>query len=258
MKQHLLDKVLWLGDPPPPPPRRWFHLGRNWHLGKYRPHGIPVRELAERSSASSEFRQECSVILKTVPDNLRAILSEFGLMVQPTWDIFETLEFSDYHGPRGHGDRFTWPRVSGLCRNQGHVVVLCEYVVLNERRQKAENRQGVFNHELGHSFDAACDYISQKEEFLARVKQDTERIHQALPPSLSSVLHYFLAEAPQGPSEIFAECFAACLGVCAVKYWTEDMKSWFPKSYEMVERLVALPPHELRKLMRSATALPPQ
>lgn len=186
--------------------------------------------------------------METVPDNLRPCLAHFGILVYPTRDIFEALDWSDYGGPRGHGDRFKWPAVSGLCKREGHLLVLTEFVERDGYRYKADNRLGVFNHELGHCFDRATGHFSQKQEFLDCVARDIARITATLSPSQQAALHYFLAAAPQGPSEIFAECFAACLGECAVTYWTDCFQDWFPECYAKVKGLVSLPAANLLAL----------
>ena len=238
-----LSVLLWFGAAPVPPERRWYHL---WSpLGKFRPHGLPVKQLAMATSASEAFRQETRAIMQTVPDNLLPCLQHYGVLVYPTRDIFEALDWSDYGGPRGHGDRFKWPAVSGLCKREGRLLVLTEFIERDGYRYKADNRIGVFNHELGHCFDRAVGHFSQKQEFLECVARDVARIAAKLSPSQQAALHYFLAAAPQGPSEIFAECFAARLGACAVTYWSDCFKDWFPECYAKVAGLVSLSAAEL-------------
>jgi hypothetical protein len=240
-----LNKVLWFGDKPEPPPKPWYYLKLSPTLGSFRPFGIPVKELCERTHASDAFRQECNALVLTAPPNIKQVLAHYGVVTFPVHDIFESLDFSDYGGPRGHGDRYKWPTISGLCKQEGHVLVLTEYVERDGYKYKADNRQGVFNHEMAHCFDHALGHISQQPEFLACVEADVARIRAKLSPGQQAVLHYFLADAPQGPSEIFAECLAANLNLCAVAYWTKDMCDWFPQSYEFVSRLAQLPDAKL-------------
>lgn len=236
-----LSNLIWFGEAPLPPPKTWKGLKLFPRLVSFRPFGLKVKELCQSTSASEEFRQTCREIAKTVPENLRLVAEKYGIATYPVYDIYEALGWAEalsHDGPRGHGDKFTWRHISGLCSRRGHLVVLAEFVERDNRKYRAENRQGVFNHEFMHCIDEALDMISQKAEFLACVAKDIERINEKLSPSQKAALHYFLAQAPQGPSEIFAECGAARLGECAVTYWTQDFCDWFPSSYEFVSNLV--------------------
>lgn len=248
-----LNNLIWFGDAPKPAPKLWRYLKLFPTLGSFRPYGIPVKNLCDATHASETFREDCRRLTSTTPRNLSAVLARYGVVTYPVHDIFEALDWSDYGGPRGHGDRFKWPGISGLCKNKGHVLVLTEYYERDGYKRKADNRQGVYNHEMAHCFDEALDLISQKPEFLARVAADVERIRAKLSAGQQAVLHYFLADAPQGPSEIFAETLAARLGECAVTYWTKDMADWFPQSYAFVSKLADMTSDELFALMSSRT-----
>ena len=97
------------------------------------------------------------------------------------------------------------------------------------------NRLGVFTHEAGHGLDAALKYISQTPEFLICVAADIEKF-DALN---RAIYRYLLQPMPTGPSEIFAECYGATQGQCAVVSHVKDMPIYFPQSFRFVQELVA-------------------
>lgn len=234
-----LSNLIWFGEAPVPPPKTWKALKLFPTLRSFRPFGLKVKELCQNTDASEEFRNKCRELAKTVPENLRQVAEKYGVVTYPVYDIYQALGWAEalsHDGPRGHGDKFKWRFISGLCSHNGHLLVMAEFVERERGKQRSDNLQGTFNHEFMHCIDSALDKISQKPEFLACVAKDLEAIIAKVPESKRIALQYFLAAAPQGPSEIFAECGAVRLGEAC--FWSEDFKDCFPHSYEFVSNLV--------------------
>ncbi len=72
------------------------------------------------------------------------------------------------------------------------------------------------------------------ENFLACFAADVEKLSACD----RAIYRYLLQPHPAGPSELFAECFAATQGGCAIEYWTKKMPEIFPQSYNFVLELV--------------------
>ncbi len=232
------NRVLWFGEAPTPPPRTWRYLGLQPQLRNFRPYGLKMLELATRTTASQEFIRSIGVMVAATPEYLKPLLADYGVAVAPIRDIYEVCDWHFMNGPRGHGDRFTWAAVSGLCQDKGHLLVITEYAQRDGYYRKVDGRQGTFNHELAHCVDAALDYISESPEFVAAWKSDVERIRAKLAPSHQSALSYIIADEPQGPSETFAEIVAAFMGGGCLAYYANDWEDVMPASYAFVQHLL--------------------
>lgn len=232
------NRVLWYGEAPTPPPRTWRYLGFQPQLHKFRPHGLKMLELATVTTASQEFINSIRDMVSATPEYLKPLLADYGVAVAPIRDIYEVCDWHFMNGPRGHGDRFSWAAVSGLCQNNGHLLVITEYAQRAGYYRKMDGRQGTFNHELAHCIDAALDYISKSPEFVAAWRSDVERIRARLALSHQAALAYIIADEPQGPSETFAEIVAAFLGGGCLTYYADDWEHVMPSSYAFVQYLM--------------------
>ncbi|MBU6455227.1 MAG: hypothetical protein KGS72_25885 [Cyanobacteria bacterium REEB67] len=246
MKKFNYGHLLWFGTPPVTPEPKPYLLGWNPALANFKPFGLPVKELASSSRADVDFVASIQAMIDAVPADILSVVRKFGMAVLPVADLYDVISWLPYLGPGGTWEKRTqWDTVSGVCLFDGHLSVVARNYREERGYYKAENRQGVFNHELGHGFDAAFEYISQTREFLECVAADIEKLDRLN----QRIYAYLLQSMPTGPSEIFAECFAAILGMCAVPSWTKDMPVYFPESFGFVKRLVddlssALPPKE--------------
>ena len=137
--------------------------------------------------------------------------------------------------PTGYSDgRFSWETVSGLCQFGGHLLTVTRNVTRQKQYIVADNRQGVFNHELGHCFDYALGKISATPEFIAAFQADV-----ALLADYHKRDHAYLMQGGEvGPCETFAECFASTQGACAIEYWTGKMPERFSHCYQFVKQLL--------------------
>ena len=227
--------LLWFGSPPPLPEPRPYLLGWNPALSRFKPFGLPVKELITSSRADAAFVTSIQNMVDAVPADIQNIVKDFGMAVLPVRDLYDVISWLSYLGPGGTWEkRVQWDTVSGVCLIDGHLLVVARNHRTERGYYQADNRQGVFNHELGHGFDAALEYISQTREFLECVAADIEKLDRLN----QRIYAYLLQSMPTGPSEIFAECFGAIRGMCAVPSWTKDMPVYFSESFGFVKRLV--------------------
>jgi len=226
--------LLWFGAAPVPPQPSPYLLGWNPALRKFKPFGLPVKQLARYSKASSDFVTRTKSMLDNVHPGIQAVLIKYGVAVWPVGDIYDASMWLSWDGPRGHGDRFTWKTISGLCLFEGHLLVLCECREDGTRYIRCDNRQGVFNHELGHCLDRALALISASPEFLACYAADFKQLSD----SNKALYRYLLQPDLAGPSELFTECFAATQGLGCFPNGPKNMPEYFPSSYQFVSDLV--------------------
>lgn len=234
------SRVLWFGPAPVPPRIPWYHLGFKFRQWKFKPHGIRLFEIAAYSDASDEFRALAASFVAGVREDIKPLLIDYGVAVAPVRDIYEVADWSCIvSGPRGHGDRFTWAAVSGLCKNDGHLLVITELAQRDGyMRRLTDDRQFVFNHELGHVVDHALGLIAESPEFIAAWERDVARIREKLPLSYQMRLAYYIAEAPQGPSETFAEGLASHIGGGCMQLDAEGFGDIFPECSAIIARLL--------------------
>ncbi len=226
--------LLWFGTAPVPPEPKPYLLGWNPALSRFKPFTLPIKKLARSSSASTDFVASTRSMMEKVPPGIQAPLIKYGVAVLPALNIWDVSLWLSYGGPRGHGDRFKWPGISGLCMFDGHLLLICEAHESEKQYIRTTNLQGIFNHELGHCLDRALEHVSKSAEFLACVAEDVAKL-----TSLDKAIYrYLLQEGEAGPSEIFAECFACTQGLCCVNSWTKDMPVYFKSSFQFVQELV--------------------
>jgi hypothetical protein len=244
MTKYNQGNLLWIGAPPVPPEPKPYLLGWNPALSRFKPHGLPIKKLATCSRAPAEFVSQTKSMLDAVPPGIKAALAKYGFAVLPVRDIYDAVLWLSYSGPRGHGDRFTWKPISGLCMFDGHLLLITQCHEDERGYHLADNRQGVFNHELGHCFDAALGYFSKSPEFMACYAEDVAKLCV-----FNQVIYrYLLQPGEAGPSETVAECFAVTQGPSCLLSSAKDMPEYFPSSFlfvkNQVDRLIAAPPQE--------------
>jgi len=235
MAQFNYGNLLWFGTPPVPPEPRRYCLGWNPALSKFKPYTLPVKKLARCSKATPEFVAEAKDMYENIPPGIKNVLTDYGCAVLPVDDIYDAIDWIWLSEPRGHKDKFSWAEIGGLCMFTGHLLLIANHVIDHRGfRVKRSRPQATFNHELGHCFDAALKYISQTPEFLRCVLADVEKIEG----SDRLFYQYLLASLPQGPSEIFAECFALTQGAHCLQLSTRSLADYFPSCYQFVKELV--------------------
>lgn len=241
--------LLWFGAAPVPPQPKPYLLGWNPALRRFKPYTLPVKKLATSSRASTEFVSLTKSMMDDVPPGIMAPLVKYGVAVLPARDIYDAVLWLSFNGPRGHGDRFTWKAISGLCMFAGHLLLITECKEDERGYHIADNRQGVFNHELGHCLDEALGMISETPEFMSCFVADVAKLS-----AIDQLIYrYLLQPGKAGPSELWAECFACTQGLCCINSWTKDMPEYFPSSYlfvkNQVDRLSAESPQETHNVL---------
>jgi hypothetical protein len=235
MKKFNYGNLLWFGTPPPTPEPKPYLLGFNPALSRFKPFGLPLKDLARASSADAQFVADIKAMMERVPPEIQDVVRKYGVAVIPVRDIFDVVLWLSWSGPQGYSDgRFSWETVSGLCQFGGHLLTISRNATRNGTYITCDNRQGVFNHELGHCLDYALGKFSESPEFLAAHAADVAEL-----PDYHQRDHaYLLQEGLVGPLETFAECFASTHGACAIEYWTDKMPVRFSRCYQLVKSLV--------------------
>lgn len=196
--------------------------------------------------------------MQALQPNIISLLEQYGVVVAPVNNIYETVE--DTANPedefRGMPDRDTWGTIGGACGNDGHLITLTEFLLEDGLATRNVDFASAFTHEVAHTLDEAFDLFSESPEFFWAWKKDKESLELRLSAQEREELAYYLADAPQGNSEVFAEISSNLIGKglhdCNWRYWYRR----FPRCYRLVAKFWRYLPDKLPVLSNTAALSP--
>mgnify|MGYP002630234085 CR=1 FL=1 len=141
--------------------------------------------------------------------------------------------------PRGWPAGTTWDSAEGLA-NGPPAFIAEEFRPIGQRKFiKSKRIPGVLRHEIGHAYDHAINPLqdlSQSPEFLAAFRKDKAAMNSIVRGNLK----YFIQRGDAGPSEAFAEGFAAIFGGGAAQGSRAELfKRSFPNVLKVIEEITS-------------------
>lgn len=236
MRKADYNRVLWFGaEQFPPIKTKWFFFSKR-DVANFKPFDIGYQQLVCQTSASRDFIHEMSMLMQALPSHIRVLLQDYGVIVAPVGNVFETVQ--DGVDPtqefRGIPDKNGWGQVLGFCDKAGHLISVPEFLLLDGVAVRNVDFASAFTHEVAHSMDEAFDLYSGSADFVEAWRKDKQLLVARSTAKKCLALEYYLADAPQGPSEVFAEISSNIIGKrmhkCDWRYWYRR----FPRCYRLV------------------------
>jgi hypothetical protein len=190
----------------------------------------------KRRTADSEAVNE-SVLsaLDSIPRALVDDVAGAGVKILITPTIPDAFNNSSGDRPRGYIHGGGYDNCPALYSHREHTIYIAERT---SRGNAPPSRNGAIAPTLLHEFGHALDHvrnISSSPEFAATYKTDCDKLSN----SQRTRYYYFTQTEDAGPSELFAELFAAGVSNKAGQsIRSSNMPSAFPQSFAIIQRLL--------------------
>ena len=168
-----------------------------------------VKAKEGREEVSAPFVEDVAGQLKNIPLALLHMFRDHGLKICVTPTAIDYDPHLATVQPRGYENGKTFRNVPAFYRHPD--LVIAEYCFSGDNDSslaRTDDPLGAMWHELGHAVSNVLGNLSQDPEFLRNYKKDLE----LMDPSVKERLSYYTQSGPGGPSETFAEMFAAIYG----------------------------------------------
>jgi len=196
-----------------------------------------------KSEVSQKFINQVADTMDNLPDDTRRFITDENLRVRVAKQVTD-LDPSMKGQRPGGWDSGTWDNAEGYYwRNDGAVV--SEYLENDQGAMvKSDRIPGVTRHEIGHGVDDMLQrystnlkQFSGNPEFEAAWNADWMAMPQNT--AIHDMWYYIQADKPgRGPSEAFADLFAAVNGGAANQSQTEAILSHFPRTTKVIQDIL--------------------
>ena len=186
--------------------------------------------ILRRTSETDAVHDQVLKALKAIPLPLRQKLIYWGLKIEITPTLLESNPQFANEKPRGYTHGGGYDNCSGLYQTKENKIYIAERSsMFNSPFKPSTEIAGTVLHEVGHAFDR-MERLSNSEEFTASYQDDCSRFTN----EVRREFEYFTQEGQAGPSELFAELFAAGIAPPGAELTSNDLPRAFPRCFQFV------------------------